>query len=471
VRTRHATSSGRDWGLAPKPSGAGARSLLHDRRGLSTVEYAVLFIVLLVAALALWSALGRSLRTQLDGADQTLVSVLQASNARGSAGPGSAPGVGAPGGSVGPSGALGHSPPSAATTAKPAARNTPTPTGQVASPQPSAATLLHVSAPSGAPAAPSGSQAAPTATQAGSPPQPSAARNAEPAAPQGWSERPIGTGGKVAVVAGGAVAGAAIAAGTSWGTAYAASTLCGPAAPACAGAVTVGLLGVGVYALATGGFSQLSGAFGRTFSSKPASVGDALTVGTTLGGLLYGAGEAAAATRSSAIAAGTSSEAQQVAATAGALERGSTTPTAAGEAEVFHATTSSNAAQGVLNGIDPKFLNPNTRFGRAFYTAEKPETALAELAHHGATPTHGIRYSIDVSKVRVLDLTDPHVAAKFGYGGGPITPQTQAIGARALEQGYSVIRFPSLRGEGNNLAILKDFNTILKPQMVSPATP
>jgi filamentous hemagglutinin len=85
-----------------------------------------------------------------------------------------------------------------------------------------------------------------------------------------------------------------------------------------------------------------------------------------------------------------------------------------GAADVFHATTSPQAAQGVLGGIDPMYWNPNSRFGRAFYVAEGPATAFAELAHHGATPTHGIRFSVDLSGARVLDLTDPSVASRFG---------------------------------------------------------
>ena len=62
-----------------------------------------------------------------------------------------------------------------------------------------------------------------------------------------------------------------------------------------------------------------------------------------------------------------------------------------GASDVSHATTSSRATQGVLDGINPDFLNGQSRFGKAFYVAEKPQTALAELAHHNATPTHGIR--------------------------------------------------------------------------------
>lgn len=137
--------------------------------------------------------------------------------------------------------------------------------------------------------------------------------------------------------------------------------------------------------------------------------------------------------------------------------------------EVYHVTTNPQATQGVLNGIDPKFLNGNSRFGKAFYVAENPGTAMAELAHHGATPAQGIRFSINTNKLKVLDLTDPKTAAKFGYEGGPISSTTQSIGAKAKSQGYNAIRFKSERGPGNNLAVLDDFNEVLTPQMVSPA--
>jgi len=94
----------------------------------------------------------------------------------------------------------------------------------------------------------------------------------------------------VAVGAAGAAAGVLAGAGLSWATAYGSSLACGPAAGVCAGAVTVALVGYGGYKLYNGGWKQLKGSFGRVFSSQTASVGDALTVGATLGGVAYGAG-------------------------------------------------------------------------------------------------------------------------------------------------------------------------------------
>lgn len=134
----------------------------------------------------------------------------------------------------------------------------------------------------------------------------------------------------------------------------------------------------------------------------------------------------------------------------------------------FHATSKNTIAQSVIDGIDPKFLNPNSRFGAAFYVAEEPGTALAEMAHHGVATSHGIRFEVNSSAVKMLDLTDPRIANEWGYRGGPISSATKSIGDNARSAGYNAIRFSSERAPGSNLAILDDFNEILKPRMISP---
>lgn len=46
----------------------------------------------------------------------------------------------------------------------------------------------------------------------------------------------------------------------------------------------------------------------------------------------------------------------------------------------FHATLNDKSqVSSILNGIDPKYLNPNSRFGKAFYVSEDAGTALAEM--------------------------------------------------------------------------------------------
>lgn len=57
---------------------------------------------------------------------------------------------------------------------------------------------------------------------------------------------------------------------------------------------------------------------------------------------------------------------------------------------VYHATTSARNAQSVLKGVDERFFNSRDRFGKAFYVAEKPGTAIAEINHHEVIGTHEI---------------------------------------------------------------------------------
>ncbi|WEN14802.1 RES family NAD+ phosphorylase [Rhodanobacter sp. AS-Z3] len=141
-------------------------------------------------------------------------------------------------------------------------------------------------------------------------------------------------------------------------------------------------------------------------------------------------------------------------------------------AEAFHVTSNPRATQGVLDGIDPAFLNPNSRFGAAFYLAEDPETAMSELAFHGAQPSTAIRFSMNRNTANVLDLTDTNISSAWSYAGGPITAQTQAIGRDAINNGFNVIRFYSERSPGAvNYAVLDDFEEILTPTAVSPAKP
>lgn len=147
-----------------------------------------------------------------------------------------------------------------------------------------------------------------------------------------------------------------------------------------------------------------------------------------------------------------------------------TEPTSGQPPDVYHVTADAKSAQDVVDGINPAFLSPESRFGPALYSSEVPETALAEAQHHGKAPDFGIRYSVDDSNARILDLTDPSTAAEYGYAGGPITPSSQAIATLALSLGYNAIRFLSERGSGANLAVIDDHNDVLHPQMITPTT-
>jgi len=135
---------------------------------------------------------------------------------------------------------------------------------------------------------------------------------------------------------------------------------------------------------------------------------------------------------------------------------------------VYHTVTNPGAGQGVLNGVDPKFLNPDSRFGKAFYMSDDAGTTLSELAHHGATGSHTIRFDLNLGKANVLDFTDPSIAKAWGYTGGSITDATKAIGPNAIDAGFNVIKVPSLRGSGTNYNVLTDFDNLLTPQMIVP---
>jgi hypothetical protein len=138
---------------------------------------------------------------------------------------------------------------------------------------------------------------------------------------------------------------------------------------------------------------------------------------------------------------------------------------------LFHAKTNLEVTEHVFKeGISPIRLNPNNRFGKAFYTAENGYTTISELAHHGAKARYAIHYHLEAPLTKILDLTQPKIAKQWGYLGGNNYKSSQEIAVKAREAGYNAIRFMSERGRGRsagaNIAILKDFNEILKPQKI-----
>jgi len=140
--------------------------------------------------------------------------------------------------------------------------------------------------------------------------------------------------------------------------------------------------------------------------------------------------------------------------------------------DVRHATRS---AQSVLNGIDLRFVTKPGRFGAAFYVAEEGGTAVAEMAVHGGQASQVIRFQLDLSKAKVLDLTDSSVAKAWGYVEDVNNYAAhQALAQKAAEQGYNAIKFQSYRGPGYHYALLDNplnpfnFDDWLLPQMVSP---
>lgn len=69
--------------------------MTRDQRGLSTLEYAVLFVVILIGALAVWSKIARTLETQVSAGTSTLNRDLASALARGAGSSENAPQNGA----------------------------------------------------------------------------------------------------------------------------------------------------------------------------------------------------------------------------------------------------------------------------------------------------------------------------------------------------------------------------------------
>ena len=123
----------------------------------------------------------------------------------------------------------------------------------------------------------------------------------------------------------------------------------------------------------------------------------------------------------------------------------------------------------MLDGINPKYFNPESRFGGGFYVGADSDTIVAELAEHGNVAKYAISYNMNLSGAKVLDLTNPQVASRFGYVQNlTSTKACQNIGKIAREQGYNVIKFQSYRGDGINYVIYNDFDNNLSPRNVTP---
>ena len=126
--------------------------------------------------------------------------------------------------------------------------------------------------------------------------------------------------------------------------------------------------------------------------------------------------------------------------------------------DVYHAT---DAAESVVQGINPVLFRPENRFGKAFYVASDRSVAIAEATDIavGKSPTQVVRFQMDLSKANVLDLTSPEVAKAWGFVDEVSeTVSHQAIGQRAASEGYNAIRFRSFRGDAVNHALFRSFN-------------
>ena len=54
---------------------SGSSTLLRDERGLSTVEYVIILVLVAAGAIGLWISFGKTLTTKIDGATKDLSGV------------------------------------------------------------------------------------------------------------------------------------------------------------------------------------------------------------------------------------------------------------------------------------------------------------------------------------------------------------------------------------------------------------
>ncbi len=103
------------------------------------------------------------------------------------------------------------------------------------------------------------------------------------------------------------------------------------------------------------------------------------------------------------------------------------------------------------------------------YVGADSNTIVMELAEHGNTAKYAIRYDMNLSGQKVLDLTDATIASNWDYVQNlTSTEACQEIGALARNQGYNIIKFQSYRGNGINYVIYNNFEDILVPRIVTP---
>lgn len=136
---------------------------------------------------------------------------------------------------------------------------------------------------------------------------------------------------------------------------------------------------------------------------------------------------------------------------------------------VKHAVNNAGQAQSVLDGIDPKYFNEDSRFGGGFYVGTDSDTIVSELAEHGNTAKYAIRYDMNTKGQKILDLTDSHIASEWDYVQGDTSTQAcQIIGEIARQEGYNGIKFQSYRGSGTNYVIFNNHDSILSARMIMP---
>ncbi|MDE2263386.1 MAG: RES family NAD+ phosphorylase [Gammaproteobacteria bacterium] len=128
-------------------------------------------------------------------------------------------------------------------------------------------------------------------------------------------------------------------------------------------------------------------------------------------------------------------------------------------AQVSDATLRASAREGGR-------FNPRHEFG-ALYVSLSRKTAVDELRRRARRlavdlaellPRTMLRLRVDLE--RVLDLTDPSVAAAWGLSAAQLRSDDlapcQEVARTARRAGYEAIRFPAASGTGENVAIFLD---------------
>lgn len=135
---------------------------------------------------------------------------------------------------------------------------------------------------------------------------------------------------------------------------------------------------------------------------------------------------------------------------------------------VYHTTSSSKNIDYVLKKIDISKSHPTkNRFGSGFYLAGSAKTSFKEV---GPSSKYTIRYNLDVSKAKVLDLTNKNIAKKWNYKGGNDYASSQRIAKEAKKHGYEVIQFRSEKASKDfNYVIMRNPEKFIKTEGVSPS--
>ena len=128
---------------------------------------------------------------------------------------------------------------------------------------------------------------------------------------------------------------------------------------------------------------------------------------------------------------------------------------------VYHSTTFQPFIENLMSvgnsAIDKSKTNPDCRFGQQFYVASEKLTAYLEA---GGVSTL-VKFKM-AENAKVLDLTNPEIANKYGYTKGLSRVEARNLMGSWDLTGIDAIKFPSEKNPGGtNYAVLNP--SILTP--------